>query len=248
MKRLDLALVDLALAPSRTKAQQMIEAGEVEIFAHGHWRVAEQASASLREPSHETIRVRPNSQTLKYVSRGGLKLESALKHLGLDPRGWKCLDLGISTGGFTDCLLQAGASEVVGIDVGHGQLSAKLASDSRVKHFEGLNARGLADSHVIPRQLDICVVDLSFISLLQIIPVLREVLPPGCRLLALVKPQFEVGREGLDKNGIVRDEKLFDEVKVKILGALEKYGFSVKNYFPCELKGQDGNLEFFVFA
>lgn len=251
MKRLDSALVELKLAPSRSKAQQMIEASEVEVLRSGQWIVMQQTSYQL-EPSASHVRVTSDSRTLKYVSRGGLKLEGALSRTRIDPRGWRCLDVGVSTGGFTDCLLQAGAAEVIGVDVGHGQLNSKLAHEMKVKHFEGVNARELATNRqvlaTLKDDLALCVVDVSFISLQQIFPVLKEILPSGCRLLALVKPQFEVGADGLDKNGVVRDENLFGAVKSNVLRALDKYGFSVADYFACDVKGQDGNQEFFVFA
>lgn len=242
MKRLDLALVELGLAPSRTKAQQMIDAGDVEVGG----QVVLQAS---RQVDPGQIRVRENSQTLKYVSRGGLKLEGALAHLKLQPTGWNCLDVGLSTGGFSDCLLQSGAQSVVGIDVGQGQLHPKLAADPRLRYYDKINVRDLPQRReLVPQGVTLCVADVSFISLEQVIPSLSQVLPANCKLLALVKPQFEVGAAGLDKNGIVRDEKLFQEVQFKIHGSLEKNKFSVHDYFPCELKGQDGNQEFFVFA
>ena len=240
MKRLDVALVELNLAPSRTKAQQMIEAGEVEVGG-----VAVLQASRMVDPSD--VRVRADSQTLKYVSRGGLKLEGALRRLQIQPSEWMCLDIGLSTGGFADCLLQMGASKVVGVDVGKGQLHDRLARDPRVISYDKINARELP-SEIVPVSLDLCVVDVSFISLTQIILRLKEVLPAKCKLLALVKPQFEVGASGLDKNGIVRDPNLFIDVQTKIATALEKNGFSVHDYFPCELKGQDGNQEFFVFA
>lgn len=250
MKRLDAVLVERGLAPSRTKAQAMIEAGEVSVaVAAGLWKTVTQSSYKIGD--HE-IRIDPASSTLKYVSRGGLKLEGALKHLRLDVRGLRCLDLGLSTGGFADCLLQAGAIQVVGIDVGHDQLAEKLKTESKLKQFEGVNVRDLSKQlairELIAEGVDLVTVDLSFISLTLALPVLQEILPRGTRLLALVKPQFEVGASNLDKNGIVQDPKLFAAVEADVLRALEKYGFSTQDYFACGVKGQDGNQEFFVFA
>jgi 23S rRNA (cytidine1920-2'-O)/16S rRNA (cytidine1409-2'-O)-methyltransferase len=245
MKRLDAVLVELKLAPSRSKAQQMIEAGEVELLMRGEWR-------PVLQPSHkaepEQVRVRPNPQTLKFVSRGGLKLEAALERLRLDVTGWTCLDVGTSTGGFADCLLQHGAAQVTGLDVGHGQLAESLRGESRLKLHEGVNVRGLGGRPEIGGRFDLCVCDVSFISLEHVLPPLGRVLAPGARLLALVKPQFEVGAGNLDKHGIVRDSKLLAEVHAKILRALEKCDFTIGDYFACALKGQDGNQEFFAYA
>lgn len=250
MKRLDTALVELGLAPSRTKAQRMIEAGEIEVQITNVWKSIQQPSFSLK--SGQAVRAKEDSQTLKYVSRGGLKLEGALMHLKLNVQGFKCLDIGLSTGGFADCLLQHGASQVIGVDVGHGQLSGKLKTEAKLNQFEGLNVRDLPSSAEVAALLngglDLCVVDVAFISLKHVFPVLQEILPGQTRLLALVKPQFEVGAQNLDKNGIVQDHKLFAEVEAQTLRALEKCGFSSLEYFASEVKGQDGNQEFFVFA
>jgi 23S rRNA (cytidine1920-2'-O)/16S rRNA (cytidine1409-2'-O)-methyltransferase len=246
MKRLDAVLVQLALAPSRTKAQRMIEAGEVEVQIGCEWKCIRQCSFSVKDLA---VRVQPESQTLKYVSRGGLKLEGALKHLKLEVKGWHCLDIGLSTGGFSDCLLQHGAGHVVGIDVGHGQLAEKLKTEAKLKQFEGVHVRDLPKMRSeLVGGVALTVVDVSFISMAHVLPVLSELLPKGARLLALVKPQFEVGAVNLDKNGIVQDPKLFVEVKAEVLRALEKYGFSSIDYFASDVKGQDGNQEFFVFA
>jgi 23S rRNA (cytidine1920-2'-O)/16S rRNA (cytidine1409-2'-O)-methyltransferase len=250
MKRLDAALVELGLAPSRSKAQQMIEAGEVEISSGSEWRRIEQCSFSLKADSK--IRLADHSQTLKYVSRGGLKLEGALKHLSLEVKGFRCLDIGISTGGFSDCLLKQGALQILGVDVGHDQLATALKKESKLKQIEGLNVRALADSAEVcefaAQGIDLCVVDVAFISLELVLPPLSRCLAQGTRLLALVKPQFEVGAANLDKNGVVRDETLFASVEALVLRALEKCGFSRVDYFASNVKGQDGNQEFFVYA
>lgn len=248
MPRLDLALVQLGLAPSRTKAQALIAAGDVEIFKQGEWRVADSASLVVEAPQ---LRLRPGAESLRYVSRGGLKLEAALDQLQLNVKGWRCLDVGLSTGGFSDCLLQRGAAHIVGVDVGHGQLSPTLHAEPRLRSFEGINARQLnqhAEVRSVAGHIDLCVVDVSFISLGQILPALAEVLPGGARLLALVKPQFEVGPAGLDKHGVVRDVALFADVEAQVLQALEKCGFTGLDYVACKVKGQDGNQEFFALA
>ncbi len=253
MKRLDQWLVELGLAPTRSKAQQLIRAQEVEIRHNGRWQLIITPAHKAAHVKLEDVRVTPQSQTLKYVSRGGLKLAAALKHLALDVNGWRCMDVGQSTGGFTDCLLQHGASAVLGVDVGHGQLHSKVAGDPRVMALEGLNARDLEKDIRVAQwlkeqNLDLVVVDASFISLCLLIPVLAQVMPDGSRLLALVKPQFEVGAQALGKAGVVLDAALFDQVESRVLIALRKYGFKEQDYFICALKGQDGNQEFFVYA
>ena len=252
MKRLDAVLVQLNLAPSRTKAQRMIEAGEVEVLHNQEWKCIRQTSYMMKELNRELIRVPLESMTLKYVSRGGLKLEGALKHLRLEVQGWRCFDVGLSTGGFTDCLLRHGATSVVGVDVGHAQLATKLKTEAKLKHFEGVHVRDIPKHAEVLACLapgvDLAVVDVSFISVAHVLPVLSEVLPRGARLLALVKPQFEVGAANLDKNGIVQDPEQFAFVQAQVLRDLEKYGFSSLDYFASEVKGQDGNQEFFAFA
>ncbi len=254
MKRLDTALFELSLAPSRSKAQELIAAGDVEVLIAGLWKAITQASYSVARASSETIRIKPSSNILKYVSRGGLKLEGALERLAIQPIGWRALDVGISTGGFADCLLQCGCREVIGVDVGHAQLAPKLAGDSRIKLFEGVNARDLHAHKAVHAALvggvELCVVDVSFISLQLVFPSLAQLLPSGARLLALVKPQFEAGPSALGGDGVVRDPKVFKDVQTEILHALTKYGFSTEEhgYFPSCLKGQDGNQEFFVFS
>lgn len=252
MKRLDQLLVEYGLAPTRSKAQQMLKAGEIEICVRGKWRIETSASFKADQIAKHEVRIAANSQTLKYISRGGLKLESALEHLGLSVEGWRCFDVGQSTGGFTDCLLKSGADSILGVDVGHGQLHESIKANNKVMALEGLNAKEMVSHEEVRAWLklgvQLTVVDVSFISLESIFPALGELLPQGTKILALVKPQFEVGRGGLDKGGIVTDRKLFDEVKDRILRALAKYGFKDLDYFPCAVKGQDGNQEFFVFA
>ncbi len=253
MRRLDHILVELALAPTRSKAQQLIEAGEVEILFQGEWKVIRQSSYSLSQPNKENVRVKPDSEILKYVSRGGLKLERALDHLQLDVRGLRALDLGISTGGFTDCLLQKGVKEICGIDVGHSQLHEKLSQEPRLMVFEGLNVKQAAEYRPlrdwIAGGLDLCVADLSFISLISVMKVIASLIPPKARFLGLVKPQFEVGPAHLGKGGLVKDDSaLFDDLKARMLREVEKCGLSMEDYFPCALRGQDGNQEFFIYS
>jgi 23S rRNA (cytidine1920-2'-O)/16S rRNA (cytidine1409-2'-O)-methyltransferase len=253
MRRLDHVLLELKLAPTRSKAQQLIEAGEVEVLVRQEWTVIRQSSYSVAQPSLQTVRIKEGSQTLKYVSRGGLKLEGALEHLRLDVAGYWVLDLGISTGGFSDCLLQKGAREICGIDVGHEQLHEKLSRDPRLLVIEGLNVKDIGSDRSVTQWLksgcDLCVADLSFISLLSVLNVISSTLPPDTKFLGLVKPQFEVGREHLDKRGVVVDDPhIFAELRARILREMEKCGLSKAEYFPSRLRGQDGNQEFFVYS
>jgi 23S rRNA (cytidine1920-2'-O)/16S rRNA (cytidine1409-2'-O)-methyltransferase len=247
MKRLDLVLVEAGLAPSRTKAQELIAAGEVEVFVRGEWSQARSASQTAEA---KDIRVREGSEVLRYVSRGGLKLEGALEELGLEVTGFRCVDAGLSTGGFSDCLLQRGAKEICGFDVGHGQLDPRLQNDTRLLSFEGVNVKDL-EGHPeirawIAKGVDLCVADLSFISTVSVLPALVKAIPAS-RWLLLIKPQFEAGQENLNKRGVASPES-FDDVKGRVLRALEKCGLSNERYFASRVKGQDGNQEFFVFA
>jgi 23S rRNA (cytidine1920-2'-O)/16S rRNA (cytidine1409-2'-O)-methyltransferase len=188
----------------------------------------------------------------RYVSRGGLKLEGALRAAGLDVRGWTCLDVGQSTGGFTDCLLQQGAARVVGLDVGHGQLHVSLRNDARVTCIEHCNARevdaALLASHHAPTAYDLVVGDLSFISLTLVLPRLAPLLAATGHLLMLVKPQFELQPGQLAKGGIVRDESLYASVEQRIRAACESAGLQVAGWFDSAIRGGDGNREFFVLA
>ena len=186
--------------------------------------------------------------TDRYVGRGGIKLAGALAHTKLDVRGRHCLDVGQSTGGFTDCLLQAGAASVVGVDVGHGQLHAKLRSDPRVTSIEGVNARGLQESAPVVRHYGLIVGDLSFISLTLVLPQLPALLAPHGDMLLLVKPQFEVGQEHVGKGGIVRDASLYPLVEAKLRQAAEAAGVRVVDYFESPIAGTDGNREFFIWT
>lgn len=239
-KRLDHLLVERGLAPSRSKAQQLIEAGEVEVYSKNSWSTVTQSSHQTEAVAE--VRLKANSEILKYVSRGGLKLEGALRHLRLDVKGLRVLDLGVSTGGFADCLLKHGAKEILGVDVGHGQLDPRV----KIQHFEGVNVKDIPNHAEIrawlARGVDLCVADLSFISFLGLRPVLDEFLAPGTRILALIKPQFELGARALNKSGVVADSSLYAGLRTR---ALELFP---GEYFPSDLKGQDGNQEFFLYS
>jgi len=239
--RADQLLVERGLAPSRTVAQRLIEAGRVS------WSGGPIAKVSLVLPGNAELTV-AEDETDRYVSRGGIKLAGALAHTKLDVRGKTCLDVGQSTGGFTDCLLQAGAASVAGIDVGHGQLHPKLRDDPRVSWTEGVNARELQKSAVAARHYGLIAADLSFISLTLVLPQLPALLADGGDMLLLVKPQFEVGPTHVGKGGIVRDAALYPQVEAKLRQAAKAAGLRVVDYFDSPIAGTDGNREFFIWT
>lgn len=249
-KRLDLLLVELQKVTSRTKAQDLIKAGSVWISESGSWKAITSPSYSVSADAE--IEIRGNGLD-RFVSRGGLKLEGALQELNLDIRGLEALDVGMSTGGFTDCLLQKGASRVVGLDVGHSQLHPQLQKNPKVVSLEGINAR---EMHLNPQILvqkpasgwPLAVVDVSFISLTLVLPSLVQVLSPGGLILALVKPQFEVGPEGLGKGGLVKDSSLYQSVENKIRQKCLELNLTVRDYLNSSIEGKDGNREFFILA
>ena len=243
--RSDQRLVELGLAPSRAAAQRLIEAGRV------RWE-----GQILGKPAHGLpVDARPevlpaaDDAFERYVSRGGVKLAGALARSGLAVGGFVCLDVGQSTGGFTDCLLQAGAAQVVGVEVGHGQLHPRLAAEPRCVTLEDINARHLTAAdlgpHYPPGGFDLVVCDASFISLALLLPQWPALLAPGGHVLALVKPQFEVGREGVGKGGIVRDAARYAEVEERLRAVAAACGIRVLDWFDSPITGSDGNREFF---
>lgn len=248
MIRLDLLLVQQKLASSRTHARKLIDAGRV-MLADGHsWRPATKASQSLSEDTQVKVEALPEDQ---YVSRAGLKLAAILDQTGLNPEGWQALDVGCSTGGFSDCLLQRGAARVVGVDVGHDQLAPVLREDPRMHLFEGLNARYLTAEQIAPygaEGFDAIVMDVSFISQTLILPQLPPLLKAGGHLLSLVKPQFEVGPEGIGKGGLVRDPALYQGVQEKIYALCEELDLQIQRYMESPITGGDGNREFLLWA
>ena len=249
MRRLDLILVDQGKVASRTRAQRLISAGKVKVKAGPHWETP--LKAGQKYPDWIDITIEQDDAD-RFASRGGLKLQGALAITGVSLRGATVLDVGQSTGGFTDCALQAGASKVVGIEVGHGQLVDVLRNDPRVVCLEGMNARALPISllEYSPAQqgFDIAVMDVSFISQTRILPALAPLLKPGGYLISLVKPQFEVGPGGLGKGGIVRDERLYPQVEQLITTCCQTLGLTVCGYFDSPITGGDGNREFFIWA
>ncbi|HVK61144.1 MAG TPA: TlyA family RNA methyltransferase [Bdellovibrionales bacterium] len=240
------------MASSRNRAQELIAAGAAFLVIDGKRQQIKKPSQKIELTPTTEVEIAGPEGLQKYVSRGGIKLEGALKHTKFNAQGISALDVGISTGGFTDCLLQAGAKHVVGIDVGHAQLADKLRSDSRVECIEGINARalrqGTAAAVLKSRKFDLVVIDVSFISLTLVLPEVISYLNDSAPVLALVKPQFEVGRENLGKNGIVKDESLFAIVESKIRRSCQAAGLIVEDYFESSIEGSDGNKEFFVFA
>jgi 23S rRNA (cytidine1920-2'-O)/16S rRNA (cytidine1409-2'-O)-methyltransferase len=234
--RLDQLLVGRGLFASREQARRAILAGQVSIAT----RVAAKPSELL--DAQTAIALKP---TRKYVGRGALKLESALDHFRIDLQGKAALDIGASTGGFTDCMLQRGAEKVYAVDVGYGQLDWKLRNDQRVIVLEKINARFLTREHV-PELIDICVIDVSFISLTLILPNAVALLKPDGMILALIKPQFELQRSEIGKGGIVRDPRLHQKAQDKIVAFVDDLGQVVAGIAPAAIKGADGNQEFFA--
>lgn len=248
--RLDLLLVQKGLAHSRSHAQELILAGQV-FRTQGDQKVPlKKSSLDLSEDSELLVITGPAN---RFVSRGGLKLEGALARAALDPSGFSVLDIGTSTGGFADCLLKFGAKNVLGVDVGHGQINQEIAKNPRFQLMEGVNARHLSThadflAQVPGTKFDLIVMDVSFISITLIVPELASLLRRNGFLLSLVKPQFEVGAEGLGKGGIVKDESLYLEVEAKVKAVCLSSGFVVKDYFESSIEGKEGNREFFVLA
>jgi len=231
--RLDRLLAERGLAPSREKAEALILAGQVLV----NDRRGDKPGARVPEDVHLALK-----GTLPYVSRGGLKLEHALRALGLPVQGWVCLDVGASTGGFTDLLLSRGARRVIALDVGKAQLAWKLRTDPRVIVLEGVNARHLGPED-LPFPVQLAVVDVAFISLRLVVPPLLPHLEPGAHLVCLVKPQFEAGRHQVGKGGIVREEAVRRLVIDNTVAALQAFGLELLGIVPSPIHGQKGNLE-----
>jgi len=233
-ERLDKLLVIRGLVETRTKAQALILAGQV----FSKEQRLEKAGLEVLVDIELTIR-----EPLPYVSRGGLKLAAALDHFQVDVRDLLCLDIGASTGGFTDCLLQRGARRVVALDVGHGQIDWKLRQDPRVEVRENINARYLRPDEFSER-FDLVVADVSFISLTRILPVVPALIRPGATIINLIKPQFEVGREEVGRGGIVRDEAAQLRVVGEISRFIETLGWRCVGVIDSPIFGADGNREF----
>ena len=237
-ERVDRLLVERGLAPTRTRAQALVMAGRVLV---GERRV-EKASETF--PPDAPLRVRGGDDpAARYVGRGGLKLEAALAAFAVDVRDFVCLDVGASTGGFTDCLLQHGARRVVAVDVGHNQLDWRLRNDPRVESREGVNARYLKPED-FDAPFDLVVMDVSFISATKVLPALVALLAESGRVVLLIKPQFEVGRGEVGKGGIVTDAVAHARVVAEVNRATEELGLVVRGVIDSPIKGADGNREF----
>ena len=234
-ERLDVLLTQKGLCESRSKAQALIMSGEV--YVDG------QKCDKAGTPVDEAAQLEIRGSHCPYVSRGGLKLEKALRDFGIDPSGWVCSDSGASTGGFTDCLLQKGAKKVFAIDVGYGQLAWSIRTDPRVVCMERTNIR-----YVTPEQLgealDFSVIDVSFISLRLVLPAIKALLKPTGQLVCLIKPQFEAGKDKVGKKGVVRDPAVHCEVLESFLALAAELGLTVRNLTFSPVKGPEGNIEF----
>lgn len=234
-ERLDVLLVSLGLAESRAKAQATIMAGEV--YVNG--QKADKSGMEVDITSNIEVR----GSACPYVSRGGLKLEKALKNFGVAPTGYVCSDSGASTGGFTDCLLQQGASKVFAIDVGYGQLAWKIRNDPRVVVMERTNIRYVTPED-LGEMLDLSVIDVSFISLGLVLPVVKTLLKPTGQVLCLIKPQFEAGKDKVGKKGVVRDPAVHEEVLQNFVSLAKSLDFTIRNLTFSPVKGPEGNIEF----
>ncbi len=249
--RADQLLVERGLAASRSQAARLIAGGlRWRVGGDAAWRSVAKNGEELPEVAELEL---ADDAEARYVSRGGLKLEGALRASGVDAKGRRCLDVGQSTGGFTDCLLQHGAAQVVGVDVGHGQLHARLRGDARVLAVEKVNARSLGVQDLTAAgdsgaPFDLVVGDLSFISLTLVLPALVPLLAPQGQLLMLVKPQFELQPGQVGKGGIVRDAGLYQLVEQRLRGACSELGLRVIGWHDSAIAGGDGNREFFVHA
>lgn len=237
-ERLDVILVNQGYAPSREKAKAIIMSGNV--YVNG--QKEDKAGTSFDESK---IKLEVRGSSLKYVSRGGLKLEKAMEQWAFDLKDCVCMDIGASTGGFTDCMLQNGAAKVYSVDVGHGQLAWKLRNDERVVCMEQTNFRYMVRED-IQDDLDFASVDVSFISLTKILIPARNLLKVGGQMVCLIKPQFEAGRDKVGKNGVVREPKIHEEVICKILDYADSIGFTVLHLEYSPIKGPEGNIEYLV--
>lgn len=237
--RLDRLLVDRGLVESRERGHALILAGQVLV----NGQKQDKAGALV----HEDADIRILGEQMPYVSRGGLKLEAALREFKVDVTGRTALDVGASTGGFTDCLLQHGCGKVYAVDVGYGQMAWKLRQDPRVVLIERTNIREI-DPSLLPEAFDISTIDVSFVSLEKIVPSILQFLKPDAGIIALIKPQFEVGKGQVGKGGIVRDEAARKAVVDRIAAFFRDRGFEVKSVIPSPITGQDGNVEYLIYA
>ena len=238
-KRLDVELVDRGLVQSRERAKVVIMEGLV--YVNG------QKSDKAGTPVKEDDRIEVRGETLRYVSRGGKKLEKAMQVFPVVLEGCTCMDIGASTGGFTDCMLQNGAVKVYAVDVGYGQLAWSLRTDERVVNLERTNIRYITEEQV-PQPVDFISVDVSFISLTLVLPVAHRLLKDGAQMVCLVKPQFEAGKDKVGKKGVVRDPQIHREVIRKVIDCAAELGFWVRGLDFSPIKGPEGNIEFLMYV
>ena len=238
MVRLDSELVRRGLAKSRERAKEHILRSEVSV----NGRIASKPSENVSEADEIAVL----GESLRYVGRGGLKMEGAIESFGLDLNGLTCLDIGASTGGFTDCMLQHGAKKVFAADVGHGQLAEKLCRDSRVVSLEGVNVKDITPE-MLGEKIDFVSADLSFISVRYALDSAGRILGPGGQAVLLIKPQFEAGKKNISKGGIVKDRAVHLEVLSSLCGCFCSSCFEIKGLIPSPIKGGDGNIEYLVY-
>lgn len=249
MKRIDQLLTEKQLTKSRSQAQTFISQGKVLLFEQGKWQVVSKASQKVDEDAEIKLELDEDD---RYVSRGALKLAGALDSSQLDINGFVVLDVGQSTGGFTDCALQHGAQKVVGVEVGHDQLDERLRNREDVICLEGVNARSLTKqdlgAHFPDNGFDVIVIDVSFISQTKILPQFPNLVRDNGYLISLVKPQFELGKEAIGKGGIVKDLARLKTLEQDMKQLVDQLGFTVLSYEKSVIKGGDGNQEFVLFA
>lgn len=238
-ERIDIILVEQGFARSREIAKNMIKAGEV--LANG--KVVEKGSAGYET---EGLQIEVRSNEPKYVSRGGFKLEKAVQSFGISLKGKVCMDVGASTGGFSDCMLQEGADSVFAVDVGHDQLAEKILSNPRVHNYEETNFR-YSKPEDFPEQMDFISVDVSFISLSYILPAAYPVLKEQGEMVCLIKPQFEAGKDKVGKKGVVKERSVHKEVIQKVFAYAKENNFSVKGLDFSPIKGPEGNIEYLIY-
>jgi 23S rRNA (cytidine1920-2'-O)/16S rRNA (cytidine1409-2'-O)-methyltransferase len=236
-ERIDKLLVDKGLAESRTKAQALVMSASVLVDEQLVNKPSEKFSTESK------IRIKARADGHGYVGRGGLKLAAALSHFEIDVKGFVCLDIGASTGGFTDCLLQNGARRVVAVDVGHNQIDWKLRNDARVEVREGVNARYLSPED-FEATFDLVTIDVAFISATKILPAVVALLNEDGRIVTLIKPQFEVGKGEVGKGGVVKDSGQHQQVIADVNAAAESLGLNIQGVIESPIKGADGNVEF----
>lgn len=240
-KRLDVLLFERGLSESREKAKTTIMSGIV--YVNGQ----KEDKAGTVFPDDDTTVIEVRGNTLRYVSRGGLKLEKAVNEFSLDLSGLTCMDIGASTGGFTDCMLQNGAKKVFAVDVGHGQLAWKLRNDERVKCMEGMNIRYITAEDIDGEALSFASVDVSFISLTKVLPPVWPLLKDGAHMVCLIKPQFEAGREEVGKKGVVRDKKVHESVIQNTVDFVTEMGFRILGLTFSPIRGPEGNIEYLIY-